>query len=163
MATNRGFLDMDWEGLDELERLVENMDDEFDRIALEEYRDFAMEFEGAVRALMPRDESDLEGSYNVSAPRKGSSEITIEGGTNSEYALRRHEEPYRSGSHDKYDNGAKFPGYYVNGRGARTRSKPGFRGEKAGRKYQERAVKLMEEDWNRTNLKILERVMRGRR
>lgn len=164
MATNKnGFMSLEWDGLKELEDLFDEMEQDIEKIAKEEYKDFGSEFEGAVRALMPRDESDLEGSYNVSPPKKQGNEIVIEGGSNSEYALRRHEEPYRAGKHPKYDNGAKFPDYYVNGRGARTRSKPGYRGEKAGRKYQERAVTLLTPDWNDTNKRILDRVLKGRR
>ena len=163
MATNNraGFINLEWDGLEEFENLLDGMEDEIYRIAKEEYRDFGMLFEEAVRALMPRDESDLEGSYNVSPPKREGNEIVIEGGSNSKYALRRHEEPYKSGTRDKYDNGSKFPGYYVNGRGARTRSKPGFRGEKAGRKFQERAVNLLQEDWNKTNQRILDRALQG--
>lgn len=150
---------IEWDGLQELGDLLETMEEEIERIALEEYRDFGMLFEEAVRALAPRDESDLEGSYNVAPPKREGEAIVIEGGSNSKYALRRHEEPYRMGTYPKYDNGSKFPDFYVNGRGARTRSKPGFRGEKAGRKYQSRAVELITEDWNETNQRILDRVL----
>lgn len=152
---------IEWDGLAELGDLMDTMEERIERIALEEYKDFGMLFEEAVRALAPRDESDLEGSYNVSPPKREGESIVIEGGSNSVYALRRHEEPYRSGAYPKYDNGSKFPDYYVNGRGARTRSKSGFRGEKAGRKYQSRAVELITEDWNETNQRILDRVLGG--
>lgn len=157
------FIELEWDGLSELEDLLDDMEDNLEKMVKAEYTDFGGLVEEAVRSLMPRDESDLEGSYNVSPAKVQGNEISIEGGSNSEYALRRHEEPYRSGTHPKYDNGAKYPGYYVNGRGARTRSKPGFRGEKAGRKYQERAVKLIEKDFDKMNKDIMERVTKGRR
>lgn len=160
MATNN-FINIEWEGLQELEELLDDMEADLERIAKEEYTEFGMLVEEAVRALMPRDESDLEGSYNVSPAKVSGGEISIEGGSNSEYALRRHEEPYRMGTYPKYDNGSKFPNYYVNGRGARTRSKPGFRGEQAGRKYQERAVNLIKKDFNDMNKRILDRVLGG--
>jgi len=163
LATRGGFIHFEWDGLEELEDLLDDMEKNLVNIVKEEYTDFGGLVEEAVRALMPRDGSDLEGSYNVSSAQVRGNEISIEGGSNSEYALRRHEEPYRGGSYPKYDNGAKYPHYYVNGRGARTRSKPGFRGEKAGRKYQERAVKLIEKDFDKMNKDIIERVTQGRR
>lgn len=156
------YVSIQWDGLEELAGLVEDMGDQIEKIAIEEYNDFGMLLEEGVRALMPRDGSDLEGSYNVSKARLEGKEISIEGGTNSVYALRRHEEPYRNGIRPKYEDGAKFPGFYKNGRGARTRSKAGFRGEKAGRKYQERAVELLKKDYDEMNERILSRVLGGK-
>lgn len=154
---------IEWEGLDELDRMLDDLSgDNLERILLEEYTDFAMFAEEAIRSLIPRDGSDLEGSYVVGRPVISGKEISIEGGSNSEYALRRHEEPYRKGEHPKYDDGSKYPGYYVDGRGARTRNKPGFRGEEAGRKYQERAVNLIEEDFHKMNKRVIDRLA-GRR
>jgi Bacteriophage HK97-gp10, putative tail-component len=161
LANNRGFISLEWDGLAELEALLDGMEERIERIAKEEYTDFGFLVEEAVKALMPRDEGDLESSYNIAPARREGDEIVVEGGSNSEYAVRRHEEPYRMGVYPKYDNGAKFPGYYVNGRGARTRNKPGFRGEKAGRKFQERAVNLLKPDFEKMNKRILERVLGG--
>lgn len=156
------FFSVEWDGFDEYLDFVEGFEEELENAIQEELVEFGMLFEEAVRALMPRDESDLESSYIVTRPRKVANGIGIEGGSNSEYALRRHEEPYRSGTYPKYDNGSKFPGYYVNGRGARTRSKGGFRGEQAGRKYQERAVDLLTDDWDEANERALQRVINRR-
>lgn len=162
MANKKGFINLEWDGLDAFEDLVDGMEDELERIAMQEYTKFGMQVEEAVRALMPRDESDLEGSYNISPAERQGGKIVVEGGSNSKYAVRREEEPYRMGTYPKYDNGAKYPDYYKDGRGARTRSKPGFRGEKAGRKFQERAVTLLEEDYNEMNQRILDRLMGGK-
>lgn len=161
MATNKGSVNLEWDGLEELEDLLDTMEEDIERITLEEYTDFGMLVEESVRALMPLDESDLESSYNMSKAKREGNLITTEGGSNHEYALRRHEEPARKGTHDKYDNGAKYPNYYVNGKGARTRNKPGFRGLKAGRKYQERAVKKLKVDYDEMNQRILRRVLEG--
>lgn len=161
VLANNEFIRLEWEGLSELEDLLEGMEDAIERICIEEYTEFGMLAEGAVRALMPRDGSDLESSYNISAAKREGNEIVVEGGSNSKYALRREEEPYRMGTYPKYDDGAKYPDYYKNGRGARTRTKPGFRGEKAGRKFQERAIQLIEPDFNEMNQRILSRVLGG--
>lgn len=161
MANNNGFMRLEWDGLEGLGDILDELGDEMERITKEEYTAFGMDVEGAVRALMPRDESDLESSYNISPAKKQGNDIVVEGGSNSKYALRRHEEPYRMGTYPKYDNGAKYPDYYKDGRGARTRTKPGFRGEKAGRKFQERAINLMKEDYDEMNERILRRVLGG--
>jgi hypothetical protein len=154
------FFSIEWDGLEEFEDMLEELSgDALEEALIEELSEFGALLEEAVRSLMPRDESDLESSYIVSPAKPMGNGVGVEGGSNSEYALRRHEEPYRSGTYPKYDNGSKFPDYYVNGRGARTRSKGGFRGEPAGRKYQERAVDLLTEDWEQANKRALEKAI----
>lgn len=139
--------------------MFENMSDRFEQILREEFQDYLELVEEGAKALAPHDEGDLEDSIN-SELRMIFGGIMGIVGANTEYALRRHEEPYRSGSHPKYDNGAKFPQYYVNGRGAGTRAKGSWRGYPAGRKYLTNAVKATEKDFNDMMERVLERCMR---
>lgn len=124
--------------------------------------EYGMVFEEAGKALAPYDSGDLvtsiqfQGLKTVSGARQGSV------GSDLEYALRRHEEPYKPGTRDKYDNGVKFERYYLNGRGRRTHRRPGFRGQKAGRKYLERAQVATEKDHFDIMKQTLEAVLKGR-
>lgn len=161
MARNRDeIVRVEFEGLEELRRMFETMPQRFEELLIEEMTRYAMLLEEGTKALAPKDKGDLEDSINFSRPQRDGQGVSFEGGSNLEYALRRHEEPYRNGKHPYYDNGAKFPDYYQNGRGARTRSKGSWRGEKAGRKYLERAVNLTEQDWNDMLERVLERCLR---
>ena len=124
--------------------------------------EYGMLFEEAGKALAPQDSGDLvtsiefQGLKTVNGERQGSV------GSELEYALRRHEDPYKPGTRDKYDNGVKFEKYYLNGRGRRTHRKPGFRGQKAGRKYLERAQVAISKDHEDIMKQTLEAVLRGR-
>lgn len=139
--------------------MFRTMDDRFQRILKEEFTDFMHLVEQGTKALAPHDEGDLEDSINTVVQTQ-SHGITGTVGANTVYALRRHEEPYRGGVHPKYDNGAKFPDYYVNGRGAGTRAKGTWRGYPAGRKYLTNAVKATEKDFEDMLERVLERCIR---
>lgn len=160
--SGKDYLSIEWEGLKELEDLLDEMGDEIERVAYQEYGRYALLLEEGTKALVQRDTGDLESTINF-AVNKTPEGIEIDGGSNSKYALRRHYEPYRKGKYPKYDNGAKFPDFYSNGLGLRTRSKRGFRGEKPGRLFLERAIKVTREDWDATNQRILKRVLNKRR
>ncbi|UYL93880.1 structural protein [Geobacillus phage vB_GthS_PK2.1] len=153
----------EWEGIDEFIELLDNMDRKTRRIMVQEYTKFGLLVEEGARALAPKDEGNLEDTINAEKARIIDEGVEVEVGVGSVYGLRRHEEPPRMGKYPKYERGAKFPNYYINGLGARTRSKPGWRGEKPGRKYLQRAVELVVDDFVEMNERILQRIMEGRR
>lgn len=152
-----------FEGLDEF---IDQLDDAANNVehnmisAMKEYESLVDE---GTRSLAPRDDGDLENSFTIDIPKLVGN--TVVGGISSNliYALRRHEDPYRPGVHDKYDNGTKYEDYYVDGRGQRTRQKPAWRGQRPGRKYMARAVELTERDYDEIFAQALEDTLRGRR
>lgn len=152
---------IEWDGLQEMKRLFEEMNENFEKILLEEYTKYGMLVEEGAKALAPHDEGDLESSINFGKAQREGNGVSVEGGSNMAYALRRHEEPYREGEHPKYDNGAKFPKFYVNGRGVRTRSKAAWRGFMPGRKFLENAIKATKPDYDAMNKRILDRTLNG--
>lgn len=155
------FLNIEWEGIKELEEYFEKFDENFERILIEEYTKYGMLVEEGTKALAPHDEGDLEDSISFGRAKKEGKTVVVEGGSNSPYALRRHEEPYRKGVYPKYDNGAKLEDYYVNGRGEGTRGKPPWRGYQPGRKYLQNAINATKKDYNEMNERILQRALDG--
>jgi hypothetical protein len=155
------FLRIEWDGLEELEQLFDEMEDNFMRILEEEYTQYGMLVEEGTKALAPHDEGDLEDSINFGHAVPEGSGVSVEGGSNAKHALKRHERPYRSGRHPKYENGSKFPDYYVNGRGEGTRSKRSWRGQMPGRKYLLNAINATERDYEKMLDRILERTLEG--
>jgi hypothetical protein len=153
----------EWEGIEELARLLENMDDNMERILIDEYSKYGLLVEEGAKALAPKDKGDLTDTINSDRAKKNGREIFVEIGVGSVYGVYQHEKRLRPGNHPKYDRGAKFPDYYQNGYGQKTRSKPSWRGERPGRKYLERAVDLTEDDFNEMNERVLDRIMQGRR
>lgn len=156
---NKKMFSMEWQGLDELVNELENMSDKTEQIIKNEYSKFGLLVEEGAKALAHHDKGDLEDSINSTGAEIFQDEIMVEVGVGSEYGVRRHEEKPRKGKHPKYDNGAKFPKYYKNGLGAKTRSKGSWRGEKPGRKFLERAVDLTERDFQEMNERALARIM----
>jgi hypothetical protein len=154
------FFRLEWDGLEELEQYFARMEEAFVQILVEEYTRYGLLLEEGGKALAPEDDGDLAASINFSGLRVTADGVEGEVGTNLVYALRRHEEPYRMGTFPKYSRGAKFPDYYVNGRGAETRNKS-WRGIPAGRKYLENAVKATQEDYEEMLRRILERLTGG--
>lgn len=158
MAKNDVF-EIHWEGLDEFAEILDKMDKESENIIMEEMTKFGMLAEEGTKALVHHDEGTLEDSINFDKARKEGNSIVVHGGTKLEYALRRHEEPYRMGVHHKYSEGKKWPNYYVGGRGRGTHRKPVWRGIKPGRKYMENAIKAIEPDYDKMNARALERIL----
>ncbi|WP_458463792.1 HK97 gp10 family phage protein [Paenibacillus sp.] len=150
-----------WDGLEEMLGLLDGFEDEFFRHLKNELTQYGLLVEEGARALAPRDTGDLEQSIHFDAAKRVGDRVIVEGGTNMEYALKRHEAPYSSGTHDKHDNGALFPNYYVNGRGKRTRSKSTWRGFQAGRKYLSNAVTATEEEFEQAIARALEKTLGG--
>ncbi len=150
---------IEWEGLDEFHDMLDKMEKEHENIIMDEMTKFGMLAEEGTKALVHHDHGDLEDSINFDKAKKEGRDIIVRGGSNLVYALRRHEEPYRMGVHHKYENGRKFPNYYVGGRGRGTHAKPMWRGYKPGRKYMENAIKAIEPDYDKMNARALERIL----
>jgi hypothetical protein len=161
LAKKDEFINISWDGLDELERHFEKMEENFVDILVDEYTKYGQLVEEGTKALVHHDEGDLEDSISFDRAKLKGDQVVVEGGSNSPYALRRHEEPYRSGTHDKYENGAKFPRYYLNGRGRGTLTKRRWRGYKPGRKFLQNAINATKPDYNQMNERVLERTLDG--
>lgn len=160
MAKNE-FFDIDLEGYDELEDFFNSGDERLTNLFIEEYTKLGLLAEEGMKALVHHDEGDLEDSISFDKAIRKGDHIIVEGGSNSPYAWRRHEEPYRMGTYTKYDGGSKYPRYYLNGRGRRTLTKPNWRGYKPGRKYAQNTMNALEPDFDAVNARILERWMNG--
>ncbi len=162
MARRDG-IDIRFEGLDRQADLMGDMYKDWVKITKQEMTKFGLLVEEGAKALAPHDEGDLEDSISADPAKQSGDAITVEIGASAEHALIRHEAPYKKGSRDKYDNGAKFPHYYVDGRGQRTRTKSSWRGFQPGRKYLQNAVTAVEPDYDKMNQRIQERVINGKR
>lgn len=155
--------DIEWEGLEELEKEFDKMEDSFTRILREEYTKYGKLVEEGAKALSFKDESDLEDSITFDQAEITREGVSVDGGASAAHALRRHEEQYRQGTYPKYDNGSKFPDYYQDGRGLGTRTKPAWRGYQPGRKFLENAIKATEPDYDKMNQRILDRTLGERK
>lgn len=120
--------------------LIDNM--------LEAADDVLMETEGTAQALAPRDSGNLERTIKSSKAKHAGGRISGSVGSNSVYALRRHEEAPRRGFYHKYEDGVRYDDYYFNGRGERTRVKPKVAGLLPGRKYLSNSAELNRSNWN---------------
>lgn len=154
---------IEWEGIDELTQFLNSMDDNVERILVDEFTKYGLLVEEGARALATHDKGDMEDTINADRAKKSGNEIFVEVGVGSIYGIYQHEKRTRGGIHPKYSRGAKFPGYYKDGYGMRTRSKPSWRGEKPGRKFLQRAVEVTDDDFDEMNARALERIMQGRR
>lgn len=159
MADNS--IEISWQGTDILEGFFKTLDSTFRRVVIEEMTDFGLSVESITKALAPRDTGDLEDSITSTVDLLRDEVFELIVGTNSEYALRRHEEPYGSGTYPKYERGVKYDEFYVNGRGRETRRKPDTRGYKPGRKFLQNAVNASQDDWDKMCERIITRVMEG--
>lgn len=159
VASQDGF-SLEWEGLDQMARQFEQMEEAFVAILRDEYTKYGLLLEEGGRSLAPEDTGDLAASIRFSGLRFSGNGVEGDVGTNLIYALRRHEEPYRYGTFPKYNNGSKFPNYYINGRGAVTRTKS-WKGYPAGRKYLENAVLALQDYYNQMLQRIMDRTLNG--
>lgn len=150
---------IEWEGLQEFSDALEKMEKEAEKIIMEEMTEFGQLAEEGTKALVHHDHGDLEDSINFGKAQIKGENIVVEGGSNMPYALRRHEEPYRLGVHDKHERGRHYTGYYIDGRGRGTRGKPSWRGYRPGRKYMENAIKAIEPDYDKMNERALKRIL----
>ncbi|HLR58915.1 MAG TPA: hypothetical protein VK094_00355 [Pseudogracilibacillus sp.] len=129
---------IEWEGLDEFNDMLDEMDKQHEKIIMEEMTTFGMLAEEGTKALVHHDEGTLEDSINFDKAKKEGGSVVVRGGTNVAYALRRHEEP---------------------GRGLGTLAKPIWRGYRPGPKYMENAIKAIDKDYDRMNERALNRIM----
>lgn len=150
-----------WNGLDQLMNKFDHMEADLKENLLAEYTKHGLLVEEGAKALAPHDTGDLEASITTEKASIYGNSVEMAVGSNSKYALRRHEEPYRKGTFPKYDNGAKFPDYYVDGRGQITRSKPNWRGKISGRKYLQNAINATEKEYHEANERVLKRTLGG--
>lgn len=163
MANNDDFIQIEWDGLAELEEMFKEMGAAIDEIAMQEYTKYGLLVEEGAKALAFKDRGELEQSINFDRARKEGNLIVVQGGTNLKSALRLHESPYKPGVRSKYDSGALFERYYNNGRGEKTRAKSAWRGYQPGRKFLSNAVLATETEFDETNDRILKRVLEGER
>ncbi|OYD59780.1 hypothetical protein CGZ90_00820 [Fictibacillus aquaticus] len=154
---------IEWDGLQELEQLFDNMNEEFEKILLEEYSQYGKLVEEGAKALVHKDTGDLEESLNFGQAQREGNLVVVEGGSNLPYALKQHESPKKGGIRAKYDNGAKFENFYKDGLGEKTRAKPPWRGFKPGRKFLQNAINATKEDYDEMNKRILKRTLGGGR
>jgi hypothetical protein len=151
------------EGLEEESERYGNFYNDWVEVSKEEMTKFGLLVEEGAKALAFHDTGEFEDSITADKAIQQGDEISVEIGSNSPLAVILHERPYKMGTHDKYDNGARFPRYYVNGRGRRTITKPKWRGFKAGRKYMQNVVTAVEPDLDKVNERIQERVFGTKR
>ncbi len=154
-------LKIEWTGLRELQQEFKTMNKRFNLILLDEMDKIGLTCEEYAKALSPRDSGDLENSIH-------STQATVEGrsfvvyvGTNMEYAAYVHELNNVRPVGDKYERGVKLEGYYIGGRGQRTRDKPSEKGFQPGRKFLQRAVILTDQHFEKAMEKALERLFEG--
>lgn len=148
------------ENFDEFAKAVRAMPKRFESILMSELRKVALQAERYARQLAPYDTGDLEASINAGPVKREGSAYVVYVGTNKEYATYVHElNSTRIG--DKYDKGIKITGYYVNGRGKRTRDKPSVKGYQPGRKYLRNAIVLTDTHLTTAMNRAIDRLFGG--
>lgn len=163
MASRDGFdFRIDIDGLDDLLDELAQMPDDLSENLREGMTEYGLLLEEGARELVHYDGGDLETSLEFQGLKVNGDSLEGAVGSESKYALRRHEEPYKPGTRDKYDNGVKFVRYYLNGRGRETHKKPKWRGLPAGRKFLERAMTATEKDFDEILYEVHEKTIRGR-
>lgn len=146
-----------------MEQQLEGMTDQFNKNLSDGMTEYGMLLEEGARSLSHRDGGQLEASIDFYSLEKNGNVVQGSVGSDLKYALKRHEAPYKLGTvNDKYDNGVKEVGYYVDSLGRRTRQQPAWRGLKPGRKYVERAVVATEDDFEDILAEALDKTLRGR-
>lgn len=155
------FIDIEWDGLNELEQLFGDMDDLLTHNLKVGMKDFSLLVETGSRKLAQRYEGELERSLIAAKVNVVAGLVIGEVGSNLVYAFRRHEEPYRSGKHPLYDAGIKREDWYKNGLGRRTRQKSAWKGQMPGRKFLERAVIALEPEFEQIFDLVMDATLRG--
>jgi len=155
-------LEIRFDGLDDMIVELDNMIDAVDGRVQKAMNEYSALVEEGAKALTFRDYGDLEDSIHAAPAKLQNGAIEGSVGSNLSYALRLHEQPYKPGTRPKYDRGIKIPGYYVDGKGRRTRDKPTWRGEVPGRKYLTRAVDVTENDYEEIMAEALDDLLKGK-
>lgn len=162
MANRRGLnLTVDLSALEDFGQDLGKMRKDLMQNLASGMRKFDKLAEEGSRKLAPYDSGDLASSIKAEPVQVRGTTVTGEVGSNLAYALRVHEEPGRKGRFPKYDAGVKEDDYYVDGLGRRTRERAAWRGQAPGRKYIERAVVVIEEDFDRIFAEALEKTLKG--
>lgn len=159
MASNSFRIDIELP-IRRFEEDLTGMENAFMQNLVKHSTDYGMLFEEGSRALAPRDGGDLESSIQFDPLQISGTTVSGSITAYSEYAWRRHEEPYTEGLRDKYDNGVKEEDYYEDGRGRRTRDKTPWRGEEAGRKYMSRVADLTKDDYDKAMDRVVDDTLR---
>lgn len=153
---------IEWTGLTQLAAEIDEMDFLLLSAIEDEMRNYLNLVEEGAKALAFRFGGDLEQSIVAMPVRTVGGSVTGHVGTNLIYAWRLHESPYsRGGSRDLYHNGIRLRGYYIGGRGRRTRDKATWRGQLPGRKFLERAITATENDFGQLMFRALARTVGG--
>lgn len=156
MANNIQF---EWEGLgnfmSDLTLMAADMQNEIEK-GMEE---ISLEVETGARALAHRYGGTLEQSIVAAGVAFQNGIFITSVGTNLVYAWKLHERVPKPGERDLHDNGITIRGYYVNGLGQRTRNKGQWRGQMPGRKFLERAVDELEDDFYDIMNEVYDRIL----
>ena len=160
MSKRDRIFDINLEGFEELQREFQKAERDFRPSVKKHMTRFTLNVQGDAQKLVSVDSGELQSSIHTLPARETSEGIVTSVGTNNEYALRRHEEPYKQGVRPKYERGTKFDMYYINGRGYGTRNQPGVGQYKAGRKYMQNAVLYNESNFGKMCENILREVLK---
>lgn len=147
MASSGSSVTFEWHGMDNFIGDLDEMEESFKSFVSTGMERYSLLVESGGRALAFRYGGDLEQSIIAANIAVRNGMVIGNVGTNLIYAWRLHEQPYGRKIRDLYDNGIRIRGYYVLGRGRRTRDKVSFRGQVPGRKFLERAVDATEEEF----------------
>lgn len=152
---------IEWDGLRELQNEFRTMNKRFSLILLDEMDKIGLTCEDYAKALAPRDSGELEDSIHSTQARVEGRSFVVYVGTNMEYATYVHELNNVRPVGDKYERGAKYPNYYIRGRGTGTRQKPNVKGYQPGRKFLQHAVILTDKHFEQAMERALERLLEG--
>lgn len=152
---------IEWDGLRELQDEFRTMNKRFKVIMLDEMNKIGLTCEEYAKALSPRDSQELEDSIHSTQARIEGKSFVVYVGTNMEYATYVHELNNIRPVGDKYERGVKLEGYYIGGRGQRTRNKKREKGFQPGRKFLQRAVILTDQEFEQAMERALERLLGG--
>lgn len=147
MASSSDSVVFEWHGMDNFIGDLDEMEQSFQSFVSTGMERYSLLVESGARALAFRFGGDLEQSIIAANIAVRNGMVIGNVGTNLVYAWRLHEKPYGNKIGDLHDNGIKIRGYYIGGRGRRTREKAKFRGQVPGRKFLERAVDATEEEF----------------
>lgn len=148
-----------WHGMDEFIDDLQQVEDTFKRFVMDGMDEYSLIVEEGARALAFRYGGDLEESILSAAVAYRNGVVIGAVGTNLVYAWRLHEKPHGNKIGTLYDNGIRIQGYYIGGRGKRTRDKASWKGQMPGRKFIERAVVATEDEFYEIMEEVYEKAL----
>lgn len=137
----------EWHGFANLIDDIDAIQNSFIGYVMRGMEQYSLVVEEGARHLAFRYGGDLESSIVAAAVAVRSKLVIGSVGTNIAYAWRLHEKPHGNKIGDLHDNGITIKGYYIGGRGRRTREKASWKGQMPGRKFLERAVVATEDEF----------------